>query len=341
MFPDYKELVLRSYRKKRDASELSSALQYHSPAQLRDACLAACTERFLKSDEKTLSDFFGKCNSPADYAETIRNFDINKFRQLNKFLNNHKMDTNEKNIELLAWLIDFEDRPFKLSKKYSLEETPVLEKEKTELPEGDIKPVETKKAELLTEDIGNEKDDITTSLASTPGTNNSEITTNSPALIATPPKPLTPPTTPAPLRKTRKRYAIMISILATGMLLAGTGIYWRLHNNINYKTPMLTGNEKCMFWAGDHYQPISCNEKIDGTLVIALDSTKITHFKKITRPDTITYNAKGFVWYVKPKKDSDPEYYTSEGFHPVSYQLRLKPITNYIIDKYITPLRNN
>jgi len=88
-----------------------------------------------------------------------------------------------------------------------------------------------------------------------------------------------------------------------------------------------------MFWAGDHYQSISCTQHFVDTLVVALDSEKIIHFKKITRPDTITLNAVGCVWYVKYR--GDIEYYTSDGFHPIDPQLRLKPITPYMIRKYI------
>lgn len=96
-------------------------------------------------------------------------------------------------------------------------------------------------------------------------------------------------------------------------------------------------NESCMYWTGDHYEQTSCNQKHGDTLIIALDSTKLLHFKKITRPDTITKNAIGHVWYIKINREI--EFYTSDGNHPLDEKRRLKPITAYMIDKYI-PTKN-
>ncbi|WP_315823473.1 hypothetical protein [Paraflavitalea speifideaquila] len=54
-----------------------------------------------------------------------------------------------------------------------------------------------------------------------------------------------------------------------------------------------------MYWAGDHYQPVPCNQKVPNTLVVALDTLLIKNFRKITQPDTITNRAIGLVWYSK------------------------------------------
>ncbi len=90
-----------------------------------------------------------------------------------------------------------------------------------------------------------------------------------------------------------------------------------------------------MFWAGDHYQQTSCSQHFTDTLIIALDSEKLMHFRKITQPDTITEKSKGLVWYVR--YNGSLEFYTSGGFHPIDPRLRLKPITEYMIRKYIHP----
>lgn len=97
----------------------------------------------------------------------------------------------------------------------------------------------------------------------------------------------------------------------------------------------LTGNEACMYWDEDHYQPVSCNQKIENVQVIALDTAILKKAHKITRPDTITLNAIGSVWYVKYR--GELEYYTDSGSHPLDPNLRLKPITAYMIRKYIHP----
>ncbi|HEX3935822.1 MAG TPA: hypothetical protein VHW43_14165 [Puia sp.] len=88
-----------------------------------------------------------------------------------------------------------------------------------------------------------------------------------------------------------------------------------------------------MFWADDHYQPVSCNQKLGDTVIIALDSEKLAHFRKITRPDTITDAAIGHVWYVRYR--GAYEFYTTGGYHPLDPNLRLRPITNFIITRHI------
>lgn len=89
-----------------------------------------------------------------------------------------------------------------------------------------------------------------------------------------------------------------------------------------------------MYWAVDHYEPSPCNKKIEGVLLIALDSFKLNNFRRITVPDTITYASIGILWYYKPKRDS-VEFYTAEGFHPIMYNRRLKPVTKYMVDVHV------
>ena len=93
-----------------------------------------------------------------------------------------------------------------------------------------------------------------------------------------------------------------------------------------------------MYCAGDHYEQVPCKKKFGDTLVIALDPEKLSTFRKITRPDTITKKSLGNIYYVK--FNGDREYFTADGRHPVDRKLHLKPITDYIIDRYIEPLRN-
>ncbi len=90
-----------------------------------------------------------------------------------------------------------------------------------------------------------------------------------------------------------------------------------------------------MYWAGDHYQQISCSQKQGGTLVIPLDSERLVHFKKITRPDTITENALGSIWYVK--FHGAYECYTFPGYHPIDTSLKLRPLTDFVLIKHLHP----
>ena len=66
-----------------------------------------------------LKAVFGEAQElEASCMKAINKREIDKFRPLLTFMNGKIDDPDIKNVELLAWLIDFEDRPFILGKKY-------------------------------------------------------------------------------------------------------------------------------------------------------------------------------------------------------------------------------
>jgi hypothetical protein len=297
MFADYRSLVLQDYAEKKVANKISQRLVHPTSAKLKEECKAVCSERFLRKDDNILRTFFGQSGDAKITLQAIERCETDKFKPLANFLKRLTNNTDDKNIELLAWLIDFQPRPYEFGKKYTNRaEMPDIDKEG--IPgEGD------KKEESSPEEAGDdrEKEKITTIPKITSGisTSNSKI-----------------------------KIAVIAAVILT---FIGMFIYWLWSSKAS--TIVLTGNERCMYWAGDHYQAISCSQKLGDTLVVALDSVKLNNFKRITDPDTITQKSKGVVWYVKVK--GNIEFYTSGGYHPVDPQLRLKPITDYIINKYI------
>lgn len=86
-----------------------------------------------------------------------------------------------------------------------------------------------------------------------------------------------------------------------------------------------------MYWTGD--QCIACNKKIGDTSIIALDTIKVAHLKKVIRPNTFTENSLGKIWY--SKIEGKVEFFTSKGFHPIYTDRRLRPVTMYMLNKYI------
>ena len=114
MFRDYKELVVKSYKEKLAGLGLSNHLSDPTPAKLRDECLFAYTSRYDKQrDSKTLEAFFGKPDEHGDYHPVIYNFEVSRFKPLVQFLRDMSREPNTRNIELLAWLIDYQPRPFR------------------------------------------------------------------------------------------------------------------------------------------------------------------------------------------------------------------------------------
>ncbi|MGN7986139.1 hypothetical protein ACTJKC_02305 [Pedobacter sp. 22226] len=91
--------------------------------------------------------------------------------------------------------------------------------------------------------------------------------------------------------------------------------------------------KQCMYWAGDHYEAVDCNKQIFGSVSIALDTMKLYHFKKITRPDTLTLYSIGKVWYSRIDGPI-PECFTADGTHPLHPGKDLRPLTVTILRKY-------
>lgn len=93
---------------------------------------------------------------------------------------------------------------------------------------------------------------------------------------------------------------------------------------------------KCMFWDKNSYEKINCDEKINPLLaIIPYDEQVHKYFYKIEPTDTTTFFRAGkpAIWY--SKKDGKIEFFSAPGNHPENGK-QLKPITKYIIKKYVT-----
>lgn len=94
----------------------------------------------------------------------------------------------------------------------------------------------------------------------------------------------------------------------------------------------ITGSKDCLVWKKDHYEEIDCDGTLKDPLLSTLDIKK---FRQIIARDTTTFFIKGkpIIWYGK-SKNGKFEYFNSRGLHPITKK-ELKPITKYIIHKYI------
>jgi len=276
MFDDYKRSVLAGYEKQKASGTLSLNLTHITPANLKSECTALCEAGIGKKDEKLLRSFFGQKEDATAYRQAIRNCEADRFRPLANFLKQKTADTDEKNIELLAWLIGFEPRPYQAGQVYTATHKTAIE-----------------------------------TAADVPQAN---------------------PLNNIPMSKGKRK----IIIPAVVLLLTGAAIYLALHKQspATLSTRLSPGGkEECMYWTGERYQPVSCSQKLGDTAVIALDSFKVAHFKKIMQPDTLTGYSVKKVWYAKI--NGGIEFYTAPGFHPLHSEKRLLPLTVYILNKYV------
>jgi len=301
MFAEYQRQVLLTYHQKKAANTLSFNLAHSTPAKLRAECVDVFVARYNKKDHRMLQSFFGTHDDEAGFIHAIRKFDIDKFRPLDKFLKNNNVRPDEKNIELLAWLLEFQPRPWQWDYDYVAAAISRVEITPEDLPAGEPPGVAKK-----------EPDSGLQAAQEKPEERENEIP------VATVPVALS---NTAPARGVSRRILITAFIL---LALSGAGIYWAFI--------IILSNEKCMCWTGDHYQRVSCKQRPGENPVYALDSLKLGNFKKITTPDTLTANAVGRVWY--SKIDGKIEYFTASGFHPIHTEKRLHPLTVYMLNKY-------
>ena len=249
---------------------------------IRNACIELYSRGLDKKDEPALIAFYGTPNSEGDFEFLINNFITDDYRTLQNFMNGTTQTTDHKNIELLAWLIGFRHRPFRLNLDVTLtqEEECIL----VERPGGPNLPPD--RPGLPIPPAGTEKEP----------TNNGQW-----------------------LKKLKQGAAIL-----TACTIVSAGIY----------TMVPSDNTNCMYWTGDHYEKIACNEKPKGRLIIPFDENQFA-IQKINRADTIAERHIGKLYYIK--NNNKPEYFTHGGKYPEDLKRELQEISQRIYDKYIKP----
>ena len=273
IFADYSKRVLEYYRKQKDAGLLRHEIAEPTPGRLRDMSLIVYNDRYERGDEGILERFFGKTDENKNRHQTIERVDLDRLRPLVNYLKTSTVDTELKNIDLLAWLIDYKGRPY----RYGPDE--------------------------YDEPDGGPADEA-------PSNKKGPINIDTQVTVTT-------------VRQARPKRRKLVIVLTVTIVLAGIVLVKVLNS------------PGCMYWAGDHYQPVPCSEASDNVLTLPIDSRKVARFRKITRPDTITENALGSIWCVR--YHNVYECYTDSGHHPIDTTLKLQLLTDYILIRYIHP----
>lgn len=124
---------------------------------------------------------------------------------------------------------------------------------------------------------------------------------------------------------------LAISIACIILLITGVGAFQFWQDKVDRET--ITKDEKCMYWTGNHYEAIACDQEAS-TPRVPLNLRVLNHLKKITAYDTLTKKDLGKVWYTKI--DKEVEFFTANGLHPIDTNRRLKPLTPYILSNYVS-----
>jgi hypothetical protein len=321
MFPDYKNLILEDYHRKKEQNKLPLSLVILSPAKLRDECFKICEGRYDSRDLRTLRDFFGVGNGKVEFLRLIDQVDVDKLRPLINFLNGETASTNEKNIELLAWLIDFQPRPFELGRKYERMEEG--EKEEGGMEEGGME-VETKETRDGKQETGENGG------MDKGGMEEGRMEHASAALSLASTAPLEPAGL-VPRKKPGLLKWLIPGVIAVVAVSGFSIMKLRDKPPVIEQLPALATS--CMYWTGEQYKAIPCNTRTGNATVIALDTFQLNNFKKVMQPDSITLKSTGKLWYLKRNKSL--EIFTAPGNHPEELNKQLKPLSAYMIKKYI------
>lgn len=324
MFDNYKNEILLTYEKMRDESTLSLNLAQPTTAKLREECVRIYDQRYVFKDKVILDTFFTLLKDGADYRKIIVNTDPDEFKPLLNFLRKKTRNTDSKNIELLAWLIDFNPRPSTMFYRISNEKLP-SESSLKELgiPEG------------ATEVIMNTLNKMTDSIGTQDGDRCNYFEDREVVKKEIKQSPLKFPMLLYSLTKRGLSKHNYFGICLIFLLTISVAFFFLI--GFSQKARMPEANERCMFWTGNHYEPINCNEKVSNITLIPLDLKVLKCKIKIESPDTLTKNSIGKVWYSSIR--GKHEFFTYSGMHPTDSTKKLRPITTYILANHTSYYR--
>lgn len=299
---EYVKLVVEDYNSKRDVNSLSTRLVKPTPAGLKKECLMLFEEnRYEHKDESALRTFFGPISQGKDLKYAMETIDTSRFKPLVNYLNGETVHTEHKNLELLAWLLAFEHRPFNSDKEIQLtnRQLAILN---------------------VNDSFGQDLEDIIS-----PNHENAEAVQD----VKLGKQPVeweneevpTLPFSQSPAKMKRHSYAAKAGIALLSLAIGAGGIY-----------AIRSANEgvDCMYWTGDHYEKISCEEKPGGRDIVRLDEDQLG-VQKITREDSINEQHIGQIYYIKDKNDI--QYFTKEGKYPTDWKRDLQKLSRRIFDK--------
>lgn len=263
MFEIYQNEVLGFYRKQVENGTLSH-LSQPSPGILRAECIRVYAERPLDIDHATLRSFFGVPDSENDYTRKIEILDLDRFRPLRSFMIGDTQTPQRPIVEILAWLINFEHRPY---------------------------------PNWVNENLSRSQTTTTTGTGKTL------------------------------LKFWQTPSFISGGIIAVFILCAY--LIWYVNFNTSSSNPK--DNQKCMYWTGNHFEPIDCNIPTNA-IKEHLDIDRLHGFKKILVKDLLTKEDIGKVYVTGTNEGT--EYFTQNGSYPGDSSKSLRPLSIYVLAKY-------
>lgn len=302
MFSDYTASIVADYHQQKTKGTLSLNLMNPTPSCIKNELLIVLEGRTKKEELKTLRLFFGERENEGEYERAIRNAEVDIFKPLSNFLKGKTTKTEEKNIELLAWLIDFSPRPYTMDFNRPDVKPPVVQTTRNTNQETEpLSESDSKGIRRAYKGIGGK----TTAVDGTA------------------------PGRAIKLWDGRNKISIILFVLIVGAVVLAM-------NRTSVKGPLSFlsgGNKQCMYWSGEQYLEADCAIAIPNAELVALNRYKLDNFRKIKQPDTLNESHVNKVWYLKT--GNKLELFTMEGKHPEQLNKRLHPLSKYMLGKYV------
>jgi hypothetical protein len=300
LFIDYTILILKDFEEKKSANLLSPLLVNPTTAQIKKECLHVYAARMNKGDkveESTLMAFFGVPSEGKNFSYVIDKTHPDKFRPIQSFMKGKIKNPSSENVELLAWLIDFNPRPFGRVKDREILVEEILNKEPKAIERSGTSSNIKEEVEVTTT-VKEERIEL-------PISNN--------------------------LYQKKKNKLRWVAVVLLMLAILFGSLYFTSKKEIKYGN-IYSG--ECMTWENDHYKKVACSTKRErNRIVLPFDEKMTLTFKKITREDTITASSIGHIYYIK--RQGELEFFTCAGYHPIEVNRPLKVMSQHIYKTYL------
>src|SRR5690606_3108235 len=112
MFEEFKQEVFAAYKDLTSRHKLPDEMESLTRFGLKRYAQRILADRYDRKDDEVIRQFFDPQNLYASHEERIDHFDLDGFRPLVLFMQGRTKNPHDRVVKILAWLIDFEPRPY-------------------------------------------------------------------------------------------------------------------------------------------------------------------------------------------------------------------------------------
>jgi len=325
-FDDYKIAVKNRYEEARN-SEYFDYLDNPTRAKLRNLCWELFQQQNRNQDD--LNVFSSLLGLPFDINRKNK-FDeqIDKFRPIEKYFKGETDPANVEAVNMAAILVGFEIRPFNKFRIHNLyrDEIQNDDADNSEISNTERQPIDSS---LILETFLDKKESERGIEKGIVEKNHDEVTesgkVNEIAIREAEPKAIS--LFLIIKEKLLNRLKRKIKVTAIGVAIVLCVGFAAIYEFFPSKG--------CMQWTGTKYEIVDCDLKAPDNNIELLDANQV-NMERIKVCDTTAFfvNEKAVVFYAR--SSDSLECFNQIGYHPERRSLYLKPITHYMIGRYVS-----